>query len=242
MANLLTPEQIQLAYEVAVRVYDGELTVRQGVDHLTTEGIGPTYSNDLVNVYRIMRRGKCYHRAINVQTTRLYLQGIYRDAGSLELAKALTATRLHIQYYEHLRRVTLHKIREVVEEMELLIDHPLGAIGQYIAVWDSEVHTALKDSSAARLARLAKKSGERPVKFMTTLTYFLRDPDVVAEALHRAGGVCEVCNRPAPFKRKSDGTPYLEVHHIVRLADGGMDTLDNVCVVCPNCHRQAHFG
>ncbi|MGH8437576.1 MAG: HNH endonuclease [Pseudomonas sp.] len=33
-----------------------------------------------------------------------------------------------------------------------------------------------------------------------------------------------------------------EVHHKVRLADGGLDTVENAIAVCPNCHRQAHFG
>jgi 5-methylcytosine-specific restriction protein A len=242
LANLLTSDHIQLAYEVAVRVHDRSLTQRQGVECLTREGVGTTYANDLINVYRIMRRGRCYHRAINVPTTVLYLQGIFRDAGEEALGQALTAARLHIQYYEQLRGVTLHRIREAVEHSELLIDHAQGAIAQYRRVLDTQVQVALNDTAAARQARLAKKKKAAPVKFTTTSTYFLRDPDVVAEALHRADGSCEVCQKPAPFKRKSDGTPYLEVHHIVRLSDGGMDDLDNVSVVCPNCHRQAHFG
>ncbi|MDD1149814.1 HNH endonuclease [Pseudomonas sp. TNT2022 ID357] len=71
---------------------------------------------------------------------------------------------------------------------------------------------------------------------------FVRNPDVVAEALHRAAGVCEVCVQPAPFTRKSNGTPYLEVHHKIRLADGGLDTLENAVALCPNCHRASHYG
>ena len=31
----------------------------------------------------------------------------------------------------------------------------------------------------------------------------------IAEVLRRAGDICEGCNSPAPFNRKSDGTPYL---------------------------------
>ena len=44
------------------------------------------------------------------------------------------------------------------------------------------------------------------------------------------------------FKRKKDNTPYLEVHHKIRLSDGGEDTIDNVVALCPNCHRKAHYG
>nr|WP_275041241.1 HNH endonuclease signature motif containing protein [Halomonas meridiana] len=46
----------------------------------------------------------------------------------------------------------------------------------------------------------------------------------------------------APFNRKSDGSPYLEVHHRKPLAEGGDDTVANAIALCPNCHRAAHYG
>ncbi|WP_163591073.1 HNH endonuclease, partial [Klebsiella variicola] len=39
-----------------------------------------------------------------------------------------------------------------------------------------------------------------------------------------------------------DGTPFLEVHHIEWLSNGGEDSVENAIALCPNCHRQAHFG
>ncbi|MFY8350807.1 HNH endonuclease [Pseudoalteromonas sp. SSM20] len=71
---------------------------------------------------------------------------------------------------------------------------------------------------------------------------FKRNPHVVAERLHRADGKCDKCGRSAPFDRRSDGTPYLEVHHLVHLSEGGSDSLDNTLALCPNCHREFHFG
>jgi hypothetical protein len=49
------------------------------------------------------------------------------------------------------------------------------------------------------------------------------------------------CNAPAPFCR-SNGEPYLEPHHIRRLADGGPDHPQWVSAVCPACHREIHYG
>ena len=46
----------------------------------------------------------------------------------------------------------------------------------------------------------------------------------------------------APFLRIKDDTPFLEVHHIQPLAEGGKDTVKNTVALCPNCHREAHFG
>lgn len=74
-----------------------------------------------------------------------------------------------------------------------------------------------------------------------TLTY-QRDQSVVRATLERAKGVCERCGQSAPFIRKSDNKPYLEVHHRVPLSQGGEDKLENAEALCPNCHREAHHG
>ncbi|MEY1660667.1 HNH endonuclease [Isoalcanivorax beigongshangi] len=63
----------------------------------------------------------------------------------------------------------------------------------------------------------------------------------MAWVLHQAKGQCESCLAPAPFLRE-DGSAYLEVHHVQRLIDGGADTVENAIAVCPNCHRQLHYG
>ena len=39
-----------------------------------------------------------------------------------------------------------------------------------------------------------------------------------------------------------DGRLFLETHHVVPLAEGGADSLDNVVALCPNHHREAHLG
>jgi predicted HNH restriction endonuclease len=94
-------------------------------------------------------------------------------------------------------------------------------------------------------ASLRFKSSKYPKKprVVTSVTkVFDRNPYVIAIALKRAKGDCELCYKPAPFPRKSNNTPYLEVHHKIRLADGGDDSLDNVIAICPNCHREEHFG
>jgi 5-methylcytosine-specific restriction protein A len=68
-----------------------------------------------------------------------------------------------------------------------------------------------------------------------------RSCDVRNYVLARANGKCEACNYPAPFLR-SDGTPYLEPHHLLRLSDGGPDHPAHVIALCPNCQRRVHAG
>ena len=38
------------------------------------------------------------------------------------------------------------------------------------------------------------------------------------------------------------GSPYLEPHHIKRVADGGPDHPASVAAICPTCHRLVHHG
>jgi HNH endonuclease len=71
-------------------------------------------------------------------------------------------------------------------------------------------------------------------------SYVLRDHKVRNAVKERANGKCEYCGKPG-FKCE-DGTPYLESHHIIALADDGKDRMSNVIAVCADDHRQAHFA
>ena len=98
-----------------------------------------------------------------------------------------------------------------------------------------------KLSKAQRLERLAN-SDPVPRPVMVVSRAYIRNQDVIREVLERAAGHCEDCRNPAPFVRASDGSPYLEVHHIEMLSRGGLDTVENAIALCPNCHRKRHFG
>ncbi|MGV6800913.1 MAG: HNH endonuclease [bacterium] len=81
---------------------------------------------------------------------------------------------------------------------------------------------------------------ETPEKRETTGSAFVRDPKVRQWVLARAKGHCEFCGQKGFLTNRN--TIYLETHHIISLADDGPDTVYNVIALCPNHHRQAHFG
>ncbi|BBL94586.1 hypothetical protein TthHC11_21200 (plasmid) [Thermus thermophilus] len=70
---------------------------------------------------------------------------------------------------------------------------------------------------------------------------YIRSLSVARETLRRAGGICELCKRPAPFS-DINGEPFLEVHHIIPLSEGGADDVNNTAALCPNCHRAVHYS
>jgi len=82
-------------------------------------------------------------------------------------------------------------------------------------------------------------AGEAKKKESNT-SVFERSSQVRSYILKRAGGFCEWCGQEG-FKTLA-GSIYLETHHIQPLSEGGSDTVDNVVALCPNHHRQAHFG
>ena len=76
-------------------------------------------------------------------------------------------------------------------------------------------------------------------EYVTTSKRIRRDPAISLYAKRRANGVCQLCKQKGPFQG-SDGRPYLETHHVRWLSRGGLDSLDNIVALCPNCHRKMH--
>ncbi|MBB4349274.1 HNH endonuclease [Aliirhizobium cellulosilyticum] len=81
----------------------------------------------------------------------------------------------------------------------------------------------------------------RPTIVKSVIFRYQRSPAIVAWVLEKATGHCEACSKEGPFISEKDER-YLEVHHLRPLAEGGPDTIDNAVALCPDCHRELHFG
>lgn len=73
-----------------------------------------------------------------------------------------------------------------------------------------------------------------------TATVRDRDREVRDFALSRAKGKCELCDVSGFLL--PNGRMFLETHHVIPLAEGGADSASNVVAICPNHHREAHYG
>jgi 5-methylcytosine-specific restriction protein A len=99
-----------------------------------------------------------------------------------------------------------------------------------------------KVQEARKKRRRDKPAGNRkPRRTTASREVYDRDPEVAAWVLNEAKGHCESCAGAAPFD-DGDGLPFLEVHHVRRLADGGSDRVENAVALCPNCHRALHYA
>ena len=133
------------------------------------------------------------------------------------------------------------KYRRVLEHLLVGEDADAIALSKLRRIESDELTKSSADSQDDRRRRIAE-APRTPERIRVFSYSYKRNPDIVAEALARANGHCEACRKPAPFRRASDGSPYLEVHHHISLSEGGEDTLENVTAICPNCHREIHHG
>ncbi len=124
----------------------------------------------------------------------------------------------------------------IAAEIETLISEIEGQYQPPIVAFEANVDEALKNKFGD-----IPEGTTSPNKTTSTITVVERLPEIKAWVLDASNGKCECCNEPAPFQ-KSNGYPYLEVHHLRRLADGGSDRISNAVAICPNCHRELHYG
>ena len=124
----------------------------------------------------------------------------------------------------------------VFREIEEIIAALENKLPNEYASFQNDVINSLKNKQ-----KLPPTGTKKPKRSQTSATKYVRAPEVVAWILNFANGICECCKKPAPFYRE-DGTSFLEVHHLKQLADEGSDTTTNAIAICPNCHRELHFG
>jgi 5-methylcytosine-specific restriction enzyme A len=237
----INDEQARAAYAIAVRVYAGELTIQAGTEELKREHrLNSSSARDFINDFKCMMTGRVFHRTMNAYATDYFLTHIRAEFGVDALYLALKAVSAHVSYYEDLRKTKLGSLRKILKAHTAAAGTALSLV-YYQNDLEKRIVTALADSSENRRKRL-KTAPKVPKTIVVTAKVFVRNPDVVAEVLVRANGICERCKNPAPFLRAKDGLPYLEVHHKIQLARGGDDTVDNAWGLCPNCHREVHHG
>lgn len=109
-------------------------------------------------------------------------------------------------------------------------------IAIYYGVDDFDSHC----SDSALYEKAVDYSGSARRNHETVTAAFTRNRYISEYAKRRAAGICQLCGHLAPFSDRS-GRPYLESHHIVWLADGGEDSIENTVALCPNCHKKMHI-
>lgn len=123
-------------------------------------------------------------------------------------------------------------IQSLINRKNIYIPEELEAESSFDDEVKKAIHSELGDV----------KGNKTPSQKEVRSFQYERDPKVVAYVLKKANGICYDCKNTGPFTSKITGLPYLEVHHVEMLKDGGEDTVENAVALCPNCHRKRHYG
>lgn len=238
----VTPEQTRACYDAARDVLNGKMRRVDAMRHIAkTTGMKENPAGITIDTLRHLLQNQVYKLPLGTAQTRDVLTWIATDFG-VDAARSCAQTVLdHVAATEGppLRNGPQHSVRAAARDF--LAGLPQPTLAAHLAAETIALAQSLARSPADRAARLAA-ADPTPRTATVTTTVFLRNPDVVATVLLRAAGTCEACATPAPFLRRSDNSPYLEVHHRIPLAENGPDTVANAIALCPNCHRHAHHG
>lgn len=89
--------------------------------------------------------------------------------------------------------------------------------------------------------KIQEISKQAPEKREYLIETFARNRGWVREAKETLGEYCLYPQCSNTFN-KPNNKPYIEVHHIISLCDGGEDAIWNLVVVCAHHHKMAHFS
>lgn len=239
---MLSTKARTAVYRIAKQVYNGAVKREEGARRLhSLHAVNLNSAKDLIDDYKHLRRGESFHRTLNQSDMDFYLDNILKDFGVPALQTALHSLWLHIAYYEGTHGgKPMKNLRRVAGKFQSIAGAP-EPLDQVAADFDEAVKRSMSDNAAQRAKRL-RSAPKEPIRKPVVILAYVRNPDVVAAVRLRAKGKCEGCKKMAPFLRRKDGAPFLEVHHIDQLANGGPDTVENAIALCPNCHREKHYG
>lgn len=109
-----------------------------------------------------------------------------------------------------------------------------AAINQQVTERSSERQSAVDDLDDVPEGALV------PEQLRMECLAYKRNRMVRDYVVHRAKGRCEYCGEQGFLM--ANGNRYIEAHHILGLGANGPDTVANVIGLCPEHHREAHFG
>jgi 5-methylcytosine-specific restriction endonuclease McrA len=149
-------------------------------------------------------------------------------------------------YYKFMNEIKLAMVNAGLKDIDFIDVHTFiyredwytpSSFDQEQKKFDDETNKA-ENLPIEKLVVLAEKSKPQPSRIIRGI-YRYRDPNIAALTKIDASGMCELCNKEAPFKNLL-GFPYLECHHIKHLANKGKDEVKNCVALCPNCHTKMH--
>ncbi len=233
----VTKELIHIAYEVAVNVYQGKLTRKEGIDKIVADGrMNHNSAADYIHNLKRLLEGDKFTRTLNSYAMDYYLQNINLNFGKRGLSNALKALKSHITYYENLQGVTMHLMREIFLKYDKINSDVFNEIEQ------EEITTILHEEGKTKqqLAQeLRNLKPTDPELIVINHKSYKRDNATIAKIKKLRDFKCQICGERI---KKKDGSYYIEAAHIEPKHLGGNELPNNIILLCPNHHKEFDYG
>ena len=104
---------------------------------------------------------------------------------------------------------------------------------------EENIHTQIDIDT---LQNRAKNINPRPQQIQQIVNTYPRNNILKNYVKRRSSYSCEMPSCNYQGFNKENGEPYIEIHHVIPLSEGGEDSIDNTVALCPNCHRALHYA
>lgn len=238
MNRMKIPKELTpIAYEFSKKVFEGKLTFKEGQQQLVGNNrMNPNSAADYINNFRCMIEGKRFTRTNNAYSMEYFFDNIFKDYGSAGLSNALTALKLHIEYYEGIQKVVMKSMRNIYEKyLAVPLDTP-DEQEQKDIIREFRNQNKSKQDIIDELKKLKPTDSEEVI---INSKSFKRDNRTIAQIKILRDFKCQICSTTI---RKKDGTFYIEAAHIKPKHKKGRETPDNILILCPNHHKEFDFG
>jgi len=226
--SAITLKEVERVYLLAKNVYFNNLTRNEALEEAEKFGMNRGSAHDLITNFKYMIDGFKYTRTNNNHTTEYYLEHIYKDFGLEKLINATHALHLHIEYYENLRKTTMHGLRKILDKYEKIILN-FKKIPNIVYADELPVPNNI-------LVEGAKKQ--------VIINAYERNQEARNKCIDFYGYNCSICEFNFEKVYGDLGKSFIHVHHIKPLSEISqeyeVDPIKDLIPVCPNCHAMLH--
>jgi len=220
----ITRNHIEKSYEIAVKVFRKEITLKTGLDKLVDLGMNRNSASDYVYNYGCMMEGKLMTRNASVLGTRYFLEKIYEENAIEGLERALISLSRHLEYYEQVSNTNVVERRKIYNE--------------FLSLVGTSQHISFSDEINDDEPFLEGKSKR------VYVNAFERNPIARKKCIDFYGAVCKICDFDFEKVYGPIGKGFIHVHHIVDISSIGseyeLNPIIDLTPVCPNCHAMLH--
>ncbi|MFB5089511.1 hypothetical protein PGC35_20385 [Psychrobacillus sp. PGGUH221] len=114
----ITMEMSKGAYEIAKKVYSGQVSRSEGKIKIhRATGMTEGSAQAFITIFLAMMNGEEYKRAFNNDTNKYLIESIRQEFGEDFFINALDAVQKHIDYYSTLGKGNLSGLQKIVNHM-----------------------------------------------------------------------------------------------------------------------------